>query len=501
MAAQREWYEKDYYKVLGVSDDAPAKDITKAYRKLARANHPDTHPGDDAAEERFKEISAAYDVLGDEVKRKEYDEVRKLGPIGGFQPGGPGQGGFNFNVGSEGLGDLLGQMFGRGRRGGGPSAAAGPQRGADVEATLTLDFADAAQGITTTLHLTSDAQCSTCHGSGAKPGTQPVVCSNCGGRGVIDDNQGLFSFSSPCRVCGGRGVIVTRTGRRFFHDAELEAAALHRVDTAMETSGLWMELNTDWVLWDAEILPWSMKAGSLLRDQYAAVGAAAIAGLDAASAALEAARARGVDVDRLASATTQRLDDARLYRAAYNRYVAPFAGIDDLRVAPFHLLASEGAVHDDKDHLWHMSQAHRLAGADPSLIVATGHRRVDLGDPAQVAEAIAWWEALTAAGGEGMVVKPLDFVTRGGRGLLQPAIKCRGREYLRIIYGPDYDQPENLLRLKKRGLGQKRSMALREFALGLEALHRFVEHAPLTRVHQCVFGVLAMESEPVDPRL
>jgi len=300
---------------------------------------------------------------------------------------------------------------------------------------------------------------------------------------------------------GGRGVIVTRTGRRFFHDVELEAAALHRVDIAMEASGLWTDLDTDWVLWDTEILPWSMKAGSLLRDQYAAVGAAAIAGLDAASAALEAARARGVDVGRLASATTQRLDDARLYRAAYNRYVAPFAGIGDLRVAPFHLLASEGAVHDDKDHLWHMTQAHRLAGADPALIVATGYRRVDLSDPAQVADAIAWWEALTAAGGEGMVVKPLDFVTRGGRGLLQPAIKCRGREYLRIIYGPDYDLPENLARLKKRGLGQKRSMALREFALGLEALHRFVDHSPLTRVHQCVFGVLAMESEPVDPRL
>jgi molecular chaperone DnaJ len=211
VAAQREWYEKDYYKVLGVADDAAPKDITKAYRKLARGSHPDTHPGDDAAEERFKEVSAAYDVLGDEAKRKEYDEVRKLGPLGGFQGGGPGGagGGYNFNVGSDGLGDLLGQMFGRGRRGGGPSAAAGPQRGGDVEATLTLDFADAAKGITTTLHLTSDAQCSTCHGSGAKPGTQPTVCSNCGGRGVIDDNQGLFSFSSPCRVCGGRGVVVT----------------------------------------------------------------------------------------------------------------------------------------------------------------------------------------------------------------------------------------------------------------------------------------------------
>ncbi|MDP2293384.1 MAG: molecular chaperone DnaJ [Actinomycetota bacterium] len=209
MAAQREWYEKDYYKVLGVSDDADAKAITKAYRKLARESHPDTHPGDAAAEERFKEVSGAYDVLGDDSKRKEYDEVRRLGPMSGYSgsPGG-GQGGYNFNVGSDGLGDLLGQVFNRGRRGGGASAAAGPQRGADVEAVLTLDFLDAAHGITTTLHLTSDAQCSTCNGSGAKPGTQPKVCSQCGGRGVVDDNQGFFSFSSPCRACGGGGVII-----------------------------------------------------------------------------------------------------------------------------------------------------------------------------------------------------------------------------------------------------------------------------------------------------
>jgi molecular chaperone DnaJ len=212
MAAQREWYEKDYYKVLGVPESATAKDITKAYRKLARESHPDAHPNDPKAEERFKEVSAAYDVLGDDEKRKEYDEVRKLGPLGGFSGGGfpgGGGGGFNFNVAGEGLGDILGQMFGRGRRGGGASAAAGPQRGADLEASLSLDFADAVKGITTTLYLTSEAQCSTCHGSGARPGTQPVVCSQCGGRGVVDDNQGLFSFSTPCRVCGGRGVIVT----------------------------------------------------------------------------------------------------------------------------------------------------------------------------------------------------------------------------------------------------------------------------------------------------
>jgi molecular chaperone DnaJ len=208
VAAQREWFEKDYYKTLGVSDDASPKEITKAYRKLARDSHPDTHPGDAAAEERFKEVSAAYDVLGDEAKRKEYDEIRKYGPVGGMGGAGTGGSPFNFNVGSDGLGDVLGQMFGRGRRGGGASSAAGPQRGGDIEATLNLDFADAAKGLTTTLYLTSDAPCSTCSGSGAKPGTQPKVCSICGGRGVVDDNQGFFSFSSPCRNCGGNGVII-----------------------------------------------------------------------------------------------------------------------------------------------------------------------------------------------------------------------------------------------------------------------------------------------------
>ena len=209
MAAQREWFEKDYYKLLGVSKDATPKEITKAYRKLARDSHPDTHPGDAAAEERFKEVSAAYDVLGDEAKRSEYDEVRRLGPMaGGFGPGQGGAGGHSFNVGADGLGDILGQMFGRGRRGGGASASAGPQRGGDVEATLTLDFADAVRGLTTTLYLTTDVQCGTCTGSGAKPGTTPKVCSRCGGRGVIDDNQGFFSLSSPCPSCAGRGVVI-----------------------------------------------------------------------------------------------------------------------------------------------------------------------------------------------------------------------------------------------------------------------------------------------------
>ena len=211
MAAQREWFEKDYYKELGVADTATAKEITKAYRKLARELHPDKNPGNAGAEERFKAVSAAYDVLGDEAKRAEYDEVRRLGPMGGG-PGGPG--GFTFNMddaNASGLGDLLGQMFGRrgaGGRGGATASGVGPRRGADVQAELTVDFVDAARGMTTSLHLTSDAQCSTCQGSGARPGTTPKLCPQCGGRGVIDDNQGMFSFSTPCRRCGGGGTVI-----------------------------------------------------------------------------------------------------------------------------------------------------------------------------------------------------------------------------------------------------------------------------------------------------
>lgn len=217
MAPQREWFEKDYYKVLGVSEKAPAKDITRAYRKLARELHPDANPGDAAAEEKFKEISAAYDVVGDETKRKEYDEVRAMGPMGaaGFGgPGGgggggfrPGPGGFNFEGGD--ISDLLGGMFGGGRRGGRTGRGTGPQRGADLEASLHLPFREAVAGVETTLHITSDMPCGTCHGSGARPGTSRTTCGNCHGRGVLDDNQGMFSFSQPCGACGGEGSIIT----------------------------------------------------------------------------------------------------------------------------------------------------------------------------------------------------------------------------------------------------------------------------------------------------
>jgi molecular chaperone DnaJ len=213
MAPQREWFEKDYYKVLGVPESASQKDITKAYRKLARQNHPDANPNDASAEDRFKEISAAYDVVGDEAKRKEYDEVRKLGPIGapfgGGSGGGPGTGSFTFTTG-DGLGDLLGGLFGRGARGraGAAGRGVGPRRGEDLVATLSLSFIDAVHGITTALQLTSEAACSVCHGTGAKPGTSPHICPTCQGRGVIDENQGFFSFSTPCPTCHGSGVAV-----------------------------------------------------------------------------------------------------------------------------------------------------------------------------------------------------------------------------------------------------------------------------------------------------
>lgn len=300
---------------------------------------------------------------------------------------------------------------------------------------------------------------------------------------------------------GTQAAIYTRTGRRFFTDPALEQAVVRRLAEAMESSGLWDELATDWVAWDCEILPWNLKAQGLIRDQYAPVGAAAAALFDAAAPLLAQGGARGLALAALEARVAERRRQVSDYRAAFARYLWPCESIADVRIAPFHLLASERQVHGDKPHAWHMDQCHRLAAADPALLLATAFRQVRLDDEAAEATAVTWWEALTAAGGEGLVFKPSTYVATGRRGLTQPAIKCRGREYLRIIYGPDYDAPENLERLRSRSLARKRALALWEFKLGLEALSRFVEHAPLTRVHQAVFGVLAMESEPVDPRL
>jgi protein phosphatase len=300
----------------------------------------------------------------------------------------------------------------------------------------------------------------------------------------------------------GTGVVTTRTGRSFLDSAEMTEQLLDRVRTAADKTGLWEELNTDWLLFDCELLPWSAKALGLLRDQYAAVGTAADAALAASVDALSAAAARGLDVADLLTRQRRRADDAAAFGAAYGRYCWPVDGLTGLRLAPFQLLAAEGAVHALRDHGWHLALLDRLCAADTDLFKPTGRFVVDLADDAACAAATSWWTELTDAGGEGMVVKPFDALARTAQGrLVQPGLKVRGPEYLRIIYGPEYRDPANLDRLRKRGLGRKQSLALREYALGLEALERFVAGEPLYRVHEPVFAVLALESEPVDPRL
>lgn len=302
------------------------------------------------------------------------------------------------------------------------------------------------------------------------------------------------------------GIVYTRTGRRFFDDPVLEAEFLARIRIALSAADFWASFQTSWVCLDCELMPWSAKAKELLRTQYAAVGAAAGAAVPRAVAALEqtALRLQGSErerVDELTSDFRCRADNAGKFVAAYRRYCWQVASLDDLKLAPFHLLATEGHLHTDKDHAWHLEQLARLCRQDAGWLLETPSLHVDVTDPASEARGVDWWTSLTAQGNEGMVVKPLDFASKGTRGLLQPAVKCRGQEYLRIIYGPDYTADANLNRLRQRSLPAKRSLALREFALGIEGLERFVRREPLRRVHECVFGVLALESEPVDPRL
>jgi protein phosphatase len=296
------------------------------------------------------------------------------------------------------------------------------------------------------------------------------------------------------------GAVWTRTGRPFF-SGELMAQFVDRLRAAAEAAGLFDELGTPWLLLDAELLPWSAKAGQLLRDQYAAVGAAARASLPVAVSLLGQAAAAGLDVGDLLERTRTRELNAAAFTDAYRHYCWPTDGLTGVRIAPFQLLAAEGAVYHERPHAWHLELADRLAAADAEFVAPTRRVFADTTDPGSVSSATSWWSELTAAGGEGMVVKPGANLTRGRKGLVQPGLKVRGREYLRIIYGPDYTEPANLERLRSRGLGHKRSLAQREYALGLEALDRSSRGEPLWRVHQCVFAVLALEAEPVDPRL
>lgn len=341
----------------------------------------------------------------------------------------------------------------------------------------------------------------------AKQGVAGVVCEakHMGSRALLvvgRDPEGVAArFGFRAEQVPHAGIVITRRGRRFFSDPDTERAVLERVRASIDAAEGWDRLGTDWVLLDAELMPWSAKAKELLATQYAPVGAAARATLGASAELLARATARGQDTGALLATVLERRAAAEQYVEAYRRYCWEVTSVDDLRVAPFHVLASEGAVHHDKPHAWHLDFIDALTGNDDPLLQATPRRTVALDDEAGIAAATAWWEQLTADGGEGMVVKPAAFLVQRGRTLVQPALKVRGREYLRIIYGPEYTRPAQLDRLRVRAVARKRSLAAREFALGLESLERFVERRALHDVHACVFAILALEAEAVDPRL
>ncbi|MGW2687323.1 polynucleotide kinase-phosphatase [Streptomyces sp. NPDC001414] len=340
----------------------------------------------------------------------------------------------------------------------------------------------------------------------AQDGVARVVCEekHMGSRAVAlvcrDAETAHRRFGVPL---GPTGSLYTRTGRPFFDDGSVTEEILGRIRGAVDAAGLWDELATDWLLLDAELLPWSLKAGGLLRTQYAAVGAASGAVFPGALAALEGASARGVDVGGLLARQRGRAADAAAFTDAYRRYCWTTEGLDGVHLAPFQILAVQGRSLAALPHDEQLALLDRMVEHDPSGLLRTTRRlHVDTGDPESVGAGVDWWLEMTGRGGEGMVVKPLGAVVRDPKGrLVQPGIKCRGREYLRIIYGPEYTRPDNLARLRNRFLNHKRSLAVREYALGLEALDRLADGEPLWRVHEAVFGVLALESEPVDPRL
>ena len=335
-------------------------------------------------------------------------------------------------------------------------------------------------------------------------GIDKVVCQekHMGSRAVVIVGKNEEAISKAFGIRGeGIGTVYTRTGRAFFNDKATEQALLVRLNAALVTSGLYNAFNTDWVCLDTELMPWSAKAQALLQTQYAAVGSAATHALSDVMDALEQLTHRDANGEALLAKYGDRQKEAKQFIAAYQQYCWPVNSLDDYKLAPFHILASEGKLWTSENHEWHMEQIRKICVVDPVMLLATPYKVVELNNETSVEEATEWWLTLTGKGGEGMVVKPYNFIEKDGKGLIQPAIKIRGKEYLRIIYGPEYTATENIVRLKSRGLNAKRGLAMREFALGLEGLQRFTDKEPLRRVHQCVFGVLAMESEPVDPRL
>lgn len=305
-----------------------------------------------------------------------------------------------------------------------------------------------------------------------------------------------FRFTKP-----SAGVIYTRTGRRFFEDEATEAAFLHVLHAALTNSRFWERFDTDWVCLDGELMPWSAKAKDLLTKQYAAVGSAAANGFTHSINALQQAAQRGLAIDELLTGFTVRQRKIGQYINAYRNYTRDTDGIEGMVFAPFHILATEAKTWFHQQHTWHLEEIEKFCSLNPDHLMVTPSIQVNLENEESIQQAIEWWIELTGKGGEGMVVKPLDYISYSKGRTIQPAMKCRGSEYLRIIYGPEYDAPGNIERLKQRNVKTKRELALKEFTLGLESLTRFVKKESLQRVHECVFGVLALESEAVDPRL
>ncbi|MFD1670187.1 polynucleotide kinase-phosphatase [Streptomyces calvus] len=336
-------------------------------------------------------------------------------------------------------------------------------------------------------------------------GVARVVCEekHMGSRAVALVFLDAVAATRRVGVEGPTGSLCTRTGRPFFDDDALTEGILGRLRTAVGEAGLWDRLETDWLLLDAELMPWSLKASGLLRSQYATLGAASGAVLPDVLAALDGAAARGVEVRDLLDRQRERADAAAAFTRAYRRYCWTTDGLDGVRLAPFQILAVQGRSLAGLPHDEQLALLDRLVAHDATGLLRTTRRLyVDTADPESVRAGVDWWLEMTGRGGEGMVVKPLGALVRGETGRpVQPGIKVRGREYLRIVYGPEYTRPENLTRLRDRHLHHKRSLAIREYALGLEALDRLAGGEPLWRVHEPVFAVLALESEPVDPRL
>ncbi len=337
-----------------------------------------------------------------------------------------------------------------------------------------------------------------------KNGVAKVVCEqkHMGSRAIVIVGKNEDAVRRKFGVIDeGIGTCYTRTGRRFFDNKELENELLNRIRGALDKTDFWNNFHTDWVFFDCELMPWSAKAQELVREQYAAVGSSAKASLEYTIEVLRQVEARGLEISDVVQKYQRRSEMVLQYIDAYRNYCWPVSNINDYKLAPFHIMATEGKLYVNENHVWHMETIANICSQDKDLLLATPFKVVDLSDATSEQEGILWWEELTAKGGEGMVVKPFDFISKGKKGLVQPALKCRGKEYLRIIYGPEYTAPDNLERLKERALASKRSLALREFVLGIEGLERFANSEPLRKVHECVFGVLALESEPVDPRL